>query len=146
MALFLGLARSSELVVIRAAGRSAMRMLVEPFWPRCCSARWWWRCSTRSSRHRQRGLYQDRLAALHRPDLAAQVSLDGVGAVAAAGRRGLGQTVIRAGSVDPDGLGFREVSFLVFDGSDGAPVARIEAAVARLGTGAWELSRRSDGI
>lgn len=138
MALFLALARNSELVVIRAAGRSALRMLLEPFVatllfgalvvavlnPIVAAA-------TR--------LYQAQSQAIVAPDLVLQVAVDDSGLWLRQGDS-LGQTVIRAGSVEADGLTFRNTGFIAFDRETGAPVARIEAARARLGPGAWELN------
>ncbi|MCB1389684.1 MAG: LPS export ABC transporter permease LptG [Rhodobacteraceae bacterium] len=138
MALFLGLARSSELVVIRSAGRSAMRMLREPFLavllfgalvvaafnPLVAAA-------TRA--------YQERLAAMQSPDQLAQISLEGSALWMRQGDE-RGQTVIRAQSIEPDGLGFRDVSFLLFERDTGVPLIRIEAERARLVPGRWLLT------
>jgi len=138
MTLFLGLARSSELVVIRGAGRSAMRMLREPFLatmlfgallvaglnPLVASA-------TRT--------YQDRLQTLQNPDQQSQISLEG-SAIWMRQGDARGQTVIRAQSVAPDGLDFSDVSFMVFDRETGVPLVRIEAERAQLDAGFWRLS------
>ncbi len=137
MALFLALARTSELVVIRAAGRSALRMLLEPFIatllfgalvvaglnPLVAAA-------TR--------LYQAQTQAITAPDLVLQVAVGEDGLWLRQGDS-LGQTVIRAGSVEADGLTFRNAGFIEFDRTTGAPLSRIEASVARLGAGSWEL-------
>lgn len=138
MAMVLGLARSSELVVIRAAGRSALRMLREPvvatllfgallvafFNPLAAGAN---------------RAYQARLQAMQAPDQQAQISLDGAAIWLRQGDA-QGQTVIRAQSVDPDGLGFEGVTFLLFARDTGVPLSRIEAQSARLEPGAWQLS------
>ncbi len=138
MATFLGLARSSELVVIRSAGRSARRMLREPllavllfgallvagFNPLVAAA-------SRS--------YQDRLQAMQSPDLQAQISLDGSALWLRQGDA-RGQTVIRAQSVDAEGLVFSDVSFLLFERDSGVPLIRLEAASAHLLPGRWVLS------
>lgn len=137
MTTFLGLARSSELVVIRSAGRSAMRMLREPFLavflfgilavaalnPLIAAA-------TR--------MENARLAALTAPDQLAQISLEG-SAVWLRQGDALGQTVIRARTIEPGGLTFSGVSFLLFDRETGAPLQRIEAARATLEPGMWRL-------
>ena len=137
MTFVLGLARTSELVVIRGAGRSAMRMLREPFLatllfgallvagfnPLVASA-------TRA--------YQDRLGRLQSPDQQTQISLEGAAVWMRQGDA-QGQTVIRAQSVDADGLGFRHVTFLSFDRDTGVPLIRIEADHARLDPGTWHL-------
>ena len=139
MALFLALSRSSELVVIRAAGRSALRMLVEPFLamllfgalvvaalnPMVAAA-------TR--------LYQAQSQAIYQPDMVLQVAVADTGIWLRQGDS-LGQTVIRAESVERDGLTFRNTGFIAFDAETGAPYARIEAETARLGPGAWELTQ-----
>ena len=134
--LFLSLARSSELVVIRAAGRSALRFLVAPI---------------------LMALMVGALAvAVFNPLVAAtQKEYDRLWAAAADGsestlsladtglwlRQGNedGQTVIRAVRANTDGTELFGVSFLLF-GTDGLPVERIEAQSARLVTGAWALT------
>jgi hypothetical protein len=82
--LFLALARSSELVVARAAGRS----MAARSWRRCSSpsrsASWRWRCSTRSSRRRSTATRRGRRL----PARTGKRAVDHPrGAVAAAGRR-----------------------------------------------------------
>ena len=137
MMLFLGLARSSELVVIRSAGRSAMRMLREPFLatlvfgallvavlnPIVASA-------TRA--------YQVRLQMLQSPDQQAQISIEG-SAIWLRQGDARGQTVIRAQTVAPDGLRFGDVTFLLFERDTGTPLVRIEAERAFLEPGTWRL-------
>jgi len=137
MALFLGLARSSELVVIRAAGRSALRVMLEPVAVMLVLGALALALLNPMVAAANRA-YQDRLAALSDPDQIARISLDGQAVWLRQGD-GAGQTVIRAQRVDPDGLGFRNVSFLVFARDDGLPLRRIEAARARLEPGAWTL-------
>lgn len=138
MALFMGLARSSELVVIRAAGRSVLRVIMAPVLavallgglvvaglnPLVAAAN---------------RVHQDMLAALTDPDQATRISLDDQALWLRQGD-GAGQTVIRARGADPDGLGFRGVTFLVFSTLDGVPIRRIEAAAARLEPGRWLLT------
>ncbi len=135
VALFLALSRSSELLVIRAAGRSALRMLVAP----CLTAL---------------AIGVVAVAALN-PIVAAtsrqyealvtQYS-HGVTSVTSISREGLwlrqggagGQTVIRAERANLDGTDLLSVTFISF-GENGNPAVRLEAAEARLGDGAWEL-------
>ena len=139
MAMFLNLARSSELAVIRAAGRSALRVMVEPV----LAALVFGALAVAVLNPLVAGAnraYQDRLAALADPDQIARISLDGAAIWLRQGD-GAGQTVVRAQSADPDGLGFRNVTFLIFARSDGTPIRRIEAAHARLEPGAWILTR-----
>jgi lipopolysaccharide export system permease protein len=138
MMMFMALARSSELVVIRAAGRSALRVMVEPF----LAAILFGALAVAALNPVVAGanrVYQDRLAALNDPDQATRISLDGAAVWLRQGD-GAGQTVIRARGVEADGLGFVGVSFLVFARSDGTPLRRIEAARARLEPGAWDLT------
>lgn len=137
--LFLGLARSSELVVIRAAGRSAMRMLVAPV---------------------ALALILGVLAvAVGNPIVSATSSraaeLEGArgsASTVALGREGVwmrqgteggGQAVIRAARANRDATELTDVTFLIFDPARG-PVRRIDAAQARLAPGAWELSDTKD--
>lgn len=135
IALFLNLARTSELVVTRAAGRSALRALMAPvlvalvlgaiavavFDPIVAAT---------SKRYevlagRMQG-GQDVLA----------LSSDGLWL-----RQGgaQGQTVIRAVGTNLDGTELQDVTFITF-GSTGGPVRRVDAASARLADGAWTLT------
>jgi lipopolysaccharide export LptBFGC system permease protein LptF len=114
-----GLARSSELVVIRAAGRSALRMLVEPFIATLlfgvlvvAALNPVIAAGTR--------LYQAQVQAITAPDLVLQVAVDETGLWLRQGDS-LGQTVIRAGAVEEDGLTFRDTGFIAFDRDTGAP-------------------------
>jgi lipopolysaccharide export system permease protein len=136
VALFLRLSRSSELVVLRASGRSALRGLMAPVMVTLVL-----------------GVL---VVAVGNPIVAATSKRDhnlsnayrGIAsaalAVAAEGlwlRQGdaTGQTVIFAESASADlGVLFAP-SFLEFD-PDGTPVRRIHAATARLGAAAWHLS------
>lgn len=138
MATFLGMARSSELVIMRAAGRSAMRMLREPFVATMLFAALAVAGLNPLVAAASRA-YQDRLSALQFPDLQTQISLQGSAVWMRQGDAGA-QTVIRAQSIDADGLGFQDVSFLIFDRETGLPLRRIEAANARLEPGVWLLA------
>ena len=137
MATFLGLARSSELVVMRAAGRSAMRMLREPFVAMMLFGALAVAALNPLVATASRA-YHDRLSALQFPDLQTQISLQGSAVWMRQGDAS-GQTVIRAQAIEPDGLGFEGVSYLVFDRDSGLPLRRIEAARARLEPGVWHL-------
>lgn len=134
IAVFLGLARSSELVVVRASGRSGLRFLLAPvatalligllsvavFNPLVAAT------ST---------LY-DRLTTYGaEPESLLSISAEGLWM-----RQGIGpqQSVIKAAHINPDGSQLQQVSFLTFDAS-GAPTRRIEAQIARLEPGAWAL-------
>lgn len=136
LALFLGLARSSELVVTRASGRSAIRSLVAP----CIVT----------------GLIGLVGIALVNPLVAAtskryeQVAgryLGGDPSTLSISREGLwlrqgsdsGQTVIRASRANLDGTQLFDVTFLGFS-PDATAQYRIEAAEAELVPGAWSIS------
>lgn len=132
--LFLGLARSSELVVTRAAGRSALRALMAPLIV---------------------ALVMGILAvAVFNPIVAATLKeyearsanlRDGRESVLTISDDGLwlrqgdehGQTVIRAEGTNLDGTQLQTVTFITF--TDRGPVRRIEAASAQLNDGGWDL-------
>lgn len=137
IALFLGLARSSELVVVRAAGRSGLRFLMTPvivallfgalivavFNPIVAA----------TSR-----LYDQRWAELaHGNAQAFSVNEGGLWL-----RQGGddGQTVIHAGRANGDGTELYDVTFLTF-APNGLPLRRILADSARLAPGEWQLQR-----
>ncbi len=135
LALFLGLARSSELVVTRALGWSAMRVLVAPvavalfigvtavtvFNPIVTGTSN--RYETLSTRYR------------NGEESSFSISADGLWLRQSTND---GQAVIHAASVNAGGSEFYDVTFLMFD-RDGTPSERIEAATARLDIGYWEL-------
>ena len=133
--LFLGLARTSELVVTRAAGRSALMSLVAPV---------------------AMALVLGALAvAVLNPIVAATTKqyelranqyARGETSTLSIGSEGLwlrqggadGQTVIRATRANLDGTSLFGVTFISF-AADGTPTRRIEAAEAALTDGAWLL-------
>jgi len=133
IALFLRLARSSELVAIRAAGRSALRTLVAPVMAAFAF-----------------GLMAvavlDPLAAAtdkRYAVLAARFSQGGTTDASFASdglwlRQGDAQSqwVIHAARANPDGTALYDLSFLAF-GPTGGPKLRIEAASADLSGGQW---------
>lgn len=133
LALFLALARSSELVVARAAGRSALAAIQAPVLVML--------------------VVGALLVAVANPIVAATSreaeklsDLRDGGNVLSISREGLwlrqggedGQTVIRAAAASLDGAVLREVSFVAFEAGSG-PVRRTDAARAELGEGAWRL-------
>ncbi len=136
LALFLGLARSSELVVTRALGWSAMRVLLAPvavalvigvgavtvFNPIVIGT---------SNRY-------EALSTRYRSGEESSFSLSAEGLWLRQGTRD-GQAVIHATSTNAGGSEFYDVTFLMFD-EDGTPTRRIEAATARLDIGYWELA------
>ncbi|MCC5986864.1 MAG: LPS export ABC transporter permease LptG [Pararhodobacter sp.] len=137
MAVFLAMARTSELVVVRASGRSALRMMIEPlaavFIAGALAVALFNPVVAMSTR-----LYHAQVQAMQDPETATQIAL-GDGEIWLRQGDEAGQTVIRAGRAGRDGLSFHEVSFLHFERATGRPVSRIEAAEARLGDGAWTL-------
>ncbi|MCC5969330.1 MAG: LPS export ABC transporter permease LptG [Pararhodobacter sp.] len=137
MALFLSMARSSELVVMRSAGRSAKRWLVEPVLAVLVFGILVVALLNPMASASNR-LYQQRLQALQNPDLVAEISISDSALWLRQGDT-LGQTVIRAESVVADGLSFEPITFLVFDRETGAPMIRIEADSGRLEPGRWLL-------
>ncbi|MCA3443020.1 MAG: LPS export ABC transporter permease LptG [Rhodobacter sp.] len=136
IALFLALARSSELVVVRASGRSALRLLVAPV----CVALALGAVSVMvlnplvaaTSRH-----YAQLVAGLADGQTSV-LSLSSEGLWLRQGGEG-SQTVIRATQANDDGTVLTGVTFLEFDRA-GRPLTRIEAERAALSTGAWMLT------
>lgn len=135
LALFLGLARSSELVVTRAAGRSGLRSLVAPvtvalliglvavaaFNPIVAAT------STRYEATANRYSHGE----------ASVLSVTEEGLWLRQGGPG-GQWVIRAAGSNLDGTRLVNVSFISF-APDGSPTGRIDAQSAELTPGAWVL-------
>lgn len=136
VAMFLGLARSSELVVVRAAGRSGLNFLLAPVFAALML-----------------GLL---IVAVFNPLVAATSKqyeslyarqARGSESILSISKSGLwlrqggaaGQTVIKAAHADGDGTRLYVATFLIYD-TDGDPIRRIEAAEAVLTPGAWALS------
>lgn len=135
LAMFLGLARSSELVVARAAGRSALQSLTAPiivatifgvlavaFFNPIVAAT-----------SKQFEALADELSGRS----ASQLSVSGDGLWLRQGSE-TGQTVIRAARTNLDGTVLSGATFLGFD-ADGRPAFRIEADRAELVPGAWQI-------
>lgn len=136
LALFLSLARTSELVVTRAAGRSAMRALMAPltvaFLIGALAV----------------AVFNPLVAATSKQyEVQASRFSRGVASVLSISREGLwlrqgdaeGQTVIRATRANLDGTELYGVTFFGF-APEGGPEFRIEADSARLEPGRWELT------
>lgn len=137
IAMFLGFARSSELVVVRAAGRSGLRFLLAPIAvslmigivavavlnPLVAATS---------------KAYEARYAGYARgAERVLSVSEDGLWL--RQGGEG-SQTVIHARRANADGTQLYGVSFLSFD-KDGLPRERVEAEAARLEPGAWVIEQ-----
>jgi len=136
IALFMALARSSELVVVRAAGRSGLRFLVAPVVTALL-------CGFLAV-----AVFNPLVAATTKLYDTAQAELVRGGAsVVSASENGLwlrqggetGQTVIQAARSNSDGTELSVVTFLLMD-REGLPARRIEAATARLEPGQWVLT------
>lgn len=135
VALFLALARSSELVVVRATGQSGLRFLTAPVAVALIAGAL------------AVAVFNPLVAATSRAyaDLRAQYASDGqsVLSIADSGfwlRQGdaTGQTVIHARRTNRDGTVLADVTFLSF-GDGGMPVTRTDARRAELIVGAWRL-------
>lgn len=133
--LFLNLARSSELVVVRASGRSGLRFLATPI---LCAL-----------------VIGALMVAVFNPIVAgtskayadARMQLShGKGSVLSVSDSGLwlrqgaadAQTVVRAARSNADGSELQGVTFLIF-APDGQPIRRIESEHAVLEPGAWVI-------
>ena len=136
IAMFLGLARSSEMVVTRAAGRSALRALVAPIVVTLVIG-----CIAIA-------VFNPLVAATSKEFEARETALKSGGpsvlAISSGGlwlRQGsdTSQTVIRASKTNLDGTELIDVTFLTFT-PEGGPTRRIEAETAQLSPGAWTLT------
>ncbi|SHH77386.1 LPS export ABC transporter permease LptG [Marivita hallyeonensis] len=135
IALFVSLARSSELVVTRAAGRSGLIALVGPLAVAAIIG------------GLAVGMGNPIVAATSKAysDLRETYRTGGASALSI-GAEGLwlrqsdprGQTVIRAARANPNGTVLYDVMFVAY-AEGGGPIRRIEAAEAALRNGAWTL-------
>lgn len=135
VAMLLNLSRTSELVVIRAAGRSALRALTAPVF------------SAFLLGVVAVALLNPMVASTARvaDEISSRITR-GAGSVLSVSQEGLwlrqgnseGQTVIRAARANRDGTELFGVSFMTFD-SEGQPVSRIESREALLSPGYWTL-------
>jgi lipopolysaccharide export system permease protein len=133
--LFLALAKSSELVVVRASGRSGLRFLLAPVGAAFV-------LGTIAV-----AVLNPLVAATSKEyDLLYAHLARGEDSILSVNENGLwlrqggadGQTVIQAVRANLDGTRLYGVSFLVFD-TQGNPVQRVEAEEAQLVAGAWDL-------
>jgi lipopolysaccharide export system permease protein len=133
---FLGLARSSELVVLRASGISALRLIAIPAVAGLVIGALVVAVGNPivSAATRQSEAAEDRFRATSRSLL----SVSGGGVWLRQGDED-GETVIRAARATPDGTALNGVMLHRFDAT-GTLYARIDAAAARLQPGAWILS------
>lgn len=136
VALFLGLARSSELVVVRAAGRSALRALVSPAVTALLVgvlAVAMFNPIVAATSKRYSVLYENYSSGGR--DV---ISLSAEGLWLRQGGAE-GQTVIRAARSNPQATELYDVTMIQY-APDAGPDRRIEARKARLIDGAWELT------
>jgi lipopolysaccharide export system permease protein len=133
---FLGLARSSELVVVRASGRSGLRFLMTPLLVSVAIGLL------------AVALLNPLVAATSKAydDMRSQLSQGGRSVLSVADTglwlrqgSGEGQTVIQAARSNLDGTELFGVTFLAFD-QNGQPTRRIEAEESKLVEGAWRLT------
>lgn len=134
--LFLGLARSSELVVVRASGRSGLRFLLAPVG--AALAIGLLAVAVMNPLVAATSKSYEALSAQHSRGGGSVLSITGEGLWMRQGTAA-GQSVIKAARSNPDGTALQQVTFLSF-GSDGTAVQRIEAATARLEPGQWVLT------
>lgn len=136
IAMFLSVARTSELVVTRAAGRSAMRALLAPVGAALAIGILAF-------------LIGNPIVAATKNKYKAEEAkhLHGGGSVLSVAPSGLwlrqggpdGQVVIRARRANENGTNLHDVTFLGFD-SEAQPSYRIHANRAQLAEGRWELT------
>jgi lipopolysaccharide export system permease protein len=136
LALFLGLARSSELVVVRGAGRSATRALIAPV-AAALALGVLALLVVNPIVAATQGVYE-RERAQFRTGISSVLSVSEEGVWLRQGDAS-GQTVIRADRSSLDGTVLFGATFIAFDAM-GSPVERVDAARARLSDGAWRLA------
>lgn len=136
VAMFLALARSSELVVVRAAGRSGMRFLLAPVVTALCLGAL--AVAVLNPLVAASSKRYDELYARHARGADSVLSISSTGLWLRQGGAE-GQTVIQAARADGDGTRLFGATFLAYD-PEGRPLRRIAAAEARLEPGAWRLT------
>ncbi|MCK0138946.1 LPS export ABC transporter permease LptG [Aliiroseovarius sp. F47248L] len=135
--MFLSLARSSEMVVTRAAGRSALNTLVSPaltvFLFGLLAVAVGNPIAAATSKK------YERIAAQYKGTGGSVLSISTEGVWLRQGNED-GQTVIRATKSDLEGTSLSGVTFFSF-APDGLPTLRIEAKTASLEPGQWMLTK-----
>lgn len=134
--LFLGLARTSELVVTRASGRSALRSLVAPVVTALFAG-----CLTIAVLNplvAATAKKYESLSNTYKRGTSSVLSISREGLWLRQGGEGA-QMVIRADRANLDGTELFDVSFLAFSLSSG-PIFRVEAKSAELVNGAWQIT------
>lgn len=135
VALFLALARSSELVVIRASGRSALRLLVTPILTALAIGAF--AVAVLNPIVAGTAKRYDSLSRQYRSGDISVLSINREGLWLRQGGPE-GQMVIHADRSSLDGTELYEATFLGF-APEAGPQRRIEAKSARLVPGAWQL-------
>lgn len=133
--MFVTLARTSELVITRATGRSAMRSLVSPVMTAFAIGAVTVAVMNPFVAATSK-LYEREVNALRGEERVVAVGDDGLWLRQGQADR---QTAIHAKSANLDGTVLNDVSFFGFDGQSD-PTFRIEARQAELINGAWQLT------
>jgi lipopolysaccharide export system permease protein len=133
--LFLGLSRSSELVVVRAAGRSGLSFLVSPILT--AYAIGFFAVAVLNPIVAATSKRYDTLSAGHARGGSVLSMADGGLWLRQSGEDG--QTVIHAERANLDGTELYDVTFLSF-AKDGTPATRIMASGAKLEPGFWTIT------
>lgn len=136
IAMFLSLARSSELVVARASGRSGVVLLLAPCLVAFCIGILALAMGNPIVAATSKRF--DTLSDQLRNDDGSTLSIGSEGLWLRQGADG-GQTVISARSADAEGTMLYDVSFLAY-APNGGPTTRILAQTAELMVGAWHLN------
>ncbi|MEH7827009.1 LPS export ABC transporter permease LptG [Gemmobacter denitrificans] len=136
IALFLGLSRSSELVVVRAAGRSGLRFLLTPIVVSLLIGGF--SVMVLNPLVAATSKEYDALYAQLAQGAERVLSVSDQGLWLRQGGDG-SQTVIHAARANADGTELFGATFLSFD-DEGLPRERVEAETARLVPGAWALT------
>ncbi len=136
LVLFLSLARTSELVVIRGSGRSALRSAMAPVMVAALIGVLGLLVVNPLVAATERQ-YETSIARYQTGENRT-LSVSGEGLWLRQGSS-FGQTVIRASRANSDGTSLFEASFFVYD-SNGQAQSRIDADTAVLTDGAWELT------
>ena len=135
IALFVGLSRSSELVVVRAAGRSGLNFLLSPVLSAFCVG--FFAVAVLNPIVAATSKRYDALSSGHARGGSVLSVADGGIWLRQGGTEG--QTVIHAERANLDGTELYVVSFLSF-ATDGTPISRIRATTAKLQPGYWEIA------
>jgi lipopolysaccharide export system permease protein len=135
--LFLSLARSSELVVVRATGRSALRLAMAPVTVAVLLGAG--AVVVLNPLVAGTTKFYGELVSRYQHGQVSTLSVSPEGLWLRQGTE-TGQTVIRAARANEDGTELFAVSFFGFD-PEGRPLSRIEAESARLTDGAWQLTQ-----